>query len=236
VLPDMSLLEDLMKSFVFYLPRDIVSGDFYWMHREKNIVYVAVVDCTGHGVPGAFLSLIGSSLLNKIILQNKNVDLKELLQELNSEVVEIVNKKNLNKLDVSDGMDLTIVKINYDTHVIEFANAARSSYFITPTSFNEIDSSIHSIGGIYDNDNKKYGYEKFEFVKGNKVYLFSDGYIDQFGGERNKKFTSGRFREFILNNHNISFSEQKEKFENNFHTWMGKNKQLDDVLVIGLEL
>jgi PAS domain S-box-containing protein len=236
VLPDMSLLDDILKSFVFYLPRDIVSGDFYWMHRKKNTVYIAVVDCTGHGVPGAFLSLIGSSLLNKIILQNKNVDLKELLQELNSEVVEIVNKKNLNKLDVSDGMDLTIVKIDYDTHVIEYANAARSSYFVTPTSFNEIDASIHSIGGIYDNDNKKYGYQKFKFSKGDKVYLFTDGYIDQFGGERNKKFTSGRFREFIQNNYNSTFDEQKKNFENNFHTWKGKNKQLDDVLVIGLEL
>ncbi len=236
VLPDMSLLNDLMQNFVYYQPRDIVSGDFYWMHREKNTVYLAVVDCTGHGVPGAFLSLIGGSLLNKIILQSQHVDLKELLQELNSEVVEIVNKKNLAKLDVSDGMDLTIVKINYDTHVIEFANAARPSYFITATGFHEISPSIHSIGGIYDNDNKKYGYEKFPFSKGDKVYLFSDGYIDQFGGERNKKYTSGRFREFIQNYSASNFYEQKEKFEQNFIVWKGNNKQLDDVLVIGLEL
>ena len=237
--PKNSIREVFKNSFVYYLPKDIVSGDFYWFSQEKNIAYVAAADCTGHGVPGAFMSIIGHSLIKEILNQNINITASEVLAKLDKGVVDALS---LHKKDsyTKDGMDVALCKVDFDKKQINFSGAKRPFFYLKKGA-DEIEVVKGDRIGIGDDIfiKKKHEYTDsyIDFEKGDRFYIFSDGFIDQFGGGNDKKFLARRFRKLLYLLKNKKIEEQEQELHNVFKKWKGKNKeQADDILVIGIEL
>lgn len=228
------LLRDFNDSFVLFLPKDIVSGDFYWYHRIDNKYFIACVDCTGHGVPGAFLSIIGSSLLNSIVIHNGVHKPSEILKHLNRKI-KISLKSDTN--DQNDGMDIAIVVIDKDTHQLEYAGALRPLYLYCNNEFIEVKGdkipvTSNIIGTSFNNNYTNY---EHPFNPGDQFYIFSDGIIDQFGGEEGKKFLTKRFKELLEDIKTLPMKEQKDRIKKAHDEWRGnKFEQIDDILVIGV--
>lgn len=228
------VLRDFNDSFVLFLPKDIVSGDFYWYHRIDNKYFIACVDCTGHGVPGAFLSIIGSSLLNSIVIHNGVHKPSEILKHLNRKI-KISLKSDTN--DQNDGMDIAIVVIDKDTHKLEYAGALRPLYLFCDNEFIEVKGdkipvTSNIIGTSFNNN---YTNHEHPFNPGDQFYIFSDGIIDQFGGEEGKKFLTKRFKELLEDIKTLPMKEQKDRIKKAHDEWRGnKFEQIDDILVIGV--
>ncbi|OQA97292.1 MAG: Phosphoserine phosphatase RsbU [Bacteroidetes bacterium ADurb.Bin217] len=239
MLPSIQVLEKhLPESFVLFKPRDIVSGDFYWFSEQNEIIYVAVSDCTGHGVPGAFMSMIGSTLLNEITSEKLHQKPSEILDKLNKGVVTALNQ-NLdgNPDSQDDGMDITICAINKQDKTIQIACANHIVFRVYNDTIESIQGDICSIGGLFSaEENKGYSNFEFKYKSGTRFYLFSDGYQDQFGGKSNKKFQASRFKELLFESRNVSMKEQFEILNTTFEEWKGTNRQIDDVLVMGIKL
>jgi serine phosphatase RsbU (regulator of sigma subunit) len=225
--------------FVLYIPKDIVSGDFYFFYdkyAERKKCYFASVDCTGHGVPGAFMSLIGNEKLRDAIDMHANPG--EVLSELNR-FVKSVLKQSADADSTRDGMDVALLSIDLDENKnwsnFTYAGAHRPLWIIRKGSENleEIKATKVSIGGHTPND-QKFNEHSITLQKGDTIYIFSDGYADQFGGERKKKMMTGKFKEILLSIQNLSMADQKIWLENFFHEWKGNLEQMDDVLVIGI--
>ncbi len=223
-------------SFVLFNPKDMVSGDMYWFEDFEETKVVAVIDCTGHGVPGAFISTISYSLLNKI-LSEKNVLFKqpsELLSELHFELSRILNyDKRLTEL--KDGMDIGLCLINHKQNILYFSGAFHNLYFVSDRTLKVIRGDKLSVGG--GNFGKKevfrFNTTMVEYSPTDCFYLTTDGYIDQFGGDQNKKFLNRRFRQMIEENYHLPMDQQKEVFFQQYQAWKGNNEQVDDVLVLG---
>ena len=237
--PKESIREIFKKSFVYYLPKDIVSGDFYWFSKENNIAFVAAVDCTGHGIPGAFMSIIGHSLIKEVINKDINATASEVLTQLDKEVIEALSlhqKDNYAK----DGMDIALCKIDFNKKQINFSGANRPFYFLKKHSEN-IEVIKGNRIGIGDDffDKTKHGYTNhfIDYEKGDRFYIFSDGLIDQFGGGNDKKFLASRFKKLVFLLKDKDIIEQENELHNVFKRWKGKNKeQADDILIIGIEM
>lgn len=228
----------LPQSFIYFRPKDIVSGDFYWFYEHNKRVYVAVADCTGHGVPGAFMSMIGNTLLNEIIIEKEEYIPNEILQKLNTGVIKALNQ-NLESSSKSqdDGMDISMMCIDYNTNKIELACANHSVFIINNDKVEVVQGDVYSIGGMFINEvNRKFTNHTFDLSKGMQVYMFSDGFQDQFGGPKNKKFLASQFKQFLFDNKNLEMDQHVELLNTTFERWKGRNKQLDDVLVIGIKL
>ncbi|OFX25713.1 MAG: hypothetical protein A2033_16805 [Bacteroidetes bacterium GWA2_31_9] len=223
------------ESFIFFKPRDIVSGDFYWFKATDRFIFIAVVDCTGHGVPGAFMSIIGSTLLNEIIVQ-KNITLpSDILSNLDEGVKNSLSNKSANETLQDDGMEISLCRIDKKYNKITVSSSNQSSFMIIQNEIIELPGSLHSIGGM-TTKNKIFDNHEYEIIPNSLLYLYSDGFQDQFGGEKNKKYTSIRFSNFIHSIHSKSMAEQCSIIEKEFESWKGNNKQIDDVTVLGIKL
>lgn len=229
-------------AFVLFKPRDIVSGDFYWFAEKNGKRFIAAVDCTGHGVPGAFMSIIGNHLLNEIVLTNGILQPAEILNYLHKGVRKVLKQEEQKKQ--ADGMDIALccfspsledVKGEVGVQV-EFAGAHRPLYLVADGTLKEIKSDKFPIGGADANEDKKFTNHHLNLKKGDVIYISSDGYADQFGGTSGKKLMSKNFKEFLLANSNLTMPEQEKILDTTIEKWKGSREQVDDVLVIGIRV
>lgn len=233
--PDEIINEILPKSFVYFKPKGIVSGDFFWIHEEGDDLFVTVVDCTGHGVPGALMSIVGFKLLVQAVNIKGLIKPAEILFEMNKGVRGTL-RQTTDEDSVKDGMDVSLVKYNKKTRVVEYAGAFNPLYYVRNGEMNVLRGNRFPIG-IFDGDQiKAFDNHEFQLEKGDTFYIFSDGYVDQFGGSLNKKFKYKPFREMLLQLSEYEFSEQKEKLHQRLVDWKGQNEQIDDICIIGFSL
>ncbi len=231
--PEKAIKKLFPSSFVLFKPKDIVSGDFYWIGKYKNEQMFAAVDCTGHGVPGAFMSLVGANGLNSAVIEHKLGDPGKVLDDLNKYASESLNKSNDDS--VRDGMDITICALNRKEMKLRFAGAYNPLYLIRDNELEIIKTSKFAIGSFKPGEQN---FETFEIdiKKGDKIYIFSDGYPDQFGGEKGKKFMYRQFKELLLSTINESMEDQKKLLDQRIESWRGEYEQVDDILVFGVEV
>ena len=252
ILPTNKLFkENFSEYFIFFRPRDVVSGDFYWAKKVRNQIIFAVADCTGHGVPGAFMSMLEISFLNEVTRKKETTSpakALELLRKYTKTALKQIGDKNENK----DGMDIALCIIDLKTNVMEYAGAYNSAYIIRNEELNNKELLINNQKfqntkniitlkadrqpiGIYIKE-KPYINHKFQLQKNDTIYLSSDGYADQFGGKDGYKFYLKQFKELLLSFQVKNMKEQGQILEQTFVKWKGKNKQLDDVLVVGVKI
>jgi serine phosphatase RsbU (regulator of sigma subunit)/CHASE3 domain sensor protein len=230
ILPVDSYVKSLMpNSFIYYQPKDIVSGDFYWIKEKNGKCVFAAVDCTGHGVPGAFMSLIGSNILSILISEMGILDPSTILTELHQRVI-VALQKDFTDVKAHDGMDVSLIVIDKDTNKIQFSGAVRPLYHIRNGQLYEIKGDRYGIGS----ENPTFTTIDIDVEKGDTFYLFTDGYADQFGGVDGKKYMSKKFKEHLLEIQSMSMSEQREVLRQTIRDWRGPLEQIDDQLVIGV--
>lgn len=231
LLPSLELFSDRIEHFVLYKPRDIVSGDFYWVNEIDQKQIIIAADCTGHGVPGAFMSMLGVSFLNEII-NNKGIHHPDdILNSLRDEVIKAL--KQVEGSEVKDGMDMTVCTIDYKTDILEFAGANNPLYFINDGEISVIKGDKMPVA-VHE-EMSKFSLHKMKIKKGDTFYTFSDGYADQFGGPKMKKFLTKNFRNLILEIQPKSMIEQAEILDQTFESWRSELDQVDDVTVIGVK-
>ncbi|MBL4755513.1 MAG: PAS domain S-box protein [Flavobacteriales bacterium] len=236
-------------SFILFKPKDIVSGDFYWFHKVNGKAIVAAIDCTGHGVAGAFMSLIGNEILDDVVKKKKIVDPSAILSAMHKSIVSTM-KKGDNLGDAVGGMDVALCCLDYTNKTLEFAGAGRP-LVIWRDGVEMVYSGNRFPVGLVVNKDGKYSKtymndrktdhgviksEKIKIQKGDAIYLFTDGYCDQFGGETGEKFMRERFSNMLSDIHSKNMDEQEQLFESTISQWRGEHPQIDDILVIGLKI
>jgi serine phosphatase RsbU (regulator of sigma subunit)/Tfp pilus assembly protein PilF len=225
----------LPEFFILYQPRDIVSGDFYWFEQKDGKSILAAVDCTGHGVPGALMSMMGNEILNEIVNHSNIVEADQILNELHKGI-RYALKQDTSKN--SDGMDIALVVIDHQNKKMEYAGAKNPLYFIQNGELSKIKADISSIGGHPLASNRGFTKHIIDISIPTTFYIFSDGYQDQFGGENYRKFMVKSFRDLLFEIHKEKVTVQKEILENTLNAWMSQcnAKQTDDILVIGVRV
>jgi len=220
--------------FIYYRPRDIISGDFYFIRNIKklNVLIVAAVDCTGHGVPGALMSMLGMSLLSEIIAKSEIISTDMILNELRERVIKSLNPEG-KQIETKDGMDMTIIAYFYKEKKLEFSGANNSIYLIRNNELTEYKGDKMPIG-YHDLMNVPFSRIVIDIQNNDIIYMFSDGFADQFGGDKNKKYTYKRFKEFLIKIHNLSLEEQEKLIEQEAISWQRDQEQTDDQLIIGI--
>lgn len=236
--PDRSFTELFTDAFVFYQPKDIVSGDFYWIEKVGKKVVFAVVDCTGHGVPGALMSIVGHNALNQAVKENKILSAAKILDYLNKYVNDTLHtaSKVENAPRVRDGMDMSLCVLDIDSLTIEFAGAYNPIWMIRDSNLMEIKADRRPIGSSDLYGDQEFKNNTIHLQTNDKIYLFSDGYADQFGGEDGKKFNKSRFKEIIKQIHGEKMSIQKRMLLEALNTWKGEFEQVDDICIIGVQI
>ena len=229
ILPPADLFPD---TFVFFRPKDIVSGDFFWMNTLGTKRFIAAVDCTGHGVPGAFMSFIGYNSLNKIVNERHITEASAILDQLNEEVYKTLHVQSKDE-DVKDGMDLALLVYDAKTRELQYAGANNPMYLIRDGELQIFKADRFAIGMISVNAERKFTNHVIKMKKEDMTYIFSDGYADQFGGPEGKKFKSNQLKQLLLDIHLRPVQEQKKILEETILKWMGQEEQIDDILVIG---
>ncbi len=238
ILPGIDTIkESLPESFVFFLQKDIVSGDFYWFARKNNLAVIAAVDCTGHGVPGAFMSLIGYNLLNQIVNEKNISDPGEILNALNTEVLKALYQNNPDNTS-KDGMDISICSIDLQKKEILFAGAMRPLYILNKNGFTEIKGDKIAIGTREDERENgiKFSTHRIQGEAGDVFYICSDGYADQFGGSNGKKMMTKNFKKILSKIYTEPFDQQYALVKSHHEQWKGSFEQVDDILVIGFSI
>ncbi|MBN2698050.1 MAG: SpoIIE family protein phosphatase [Bacteroidales bacterium] len=220
------------ETFILFKPKDIVSGDFYWLTEFEGKEFISAVDCTGHGVPGAFMSIIGHNSLNKIVREYGIVEPGQILTRLHREVIATLHQRT-DAGDVYDGMDLALVCYDPKTRVLDYAGAFNPLYLIRSGSLKEIVAEKVSIGRSSVDTQISFTNHSIPIQQGDVIYIFSDGYADQFGGEKMKKFKYGNMKELFLRIHHKEMDEQKAILNSTIEAWRGDIAQVDDMLVIG---
>ena len=231
---DKYIREILPEYFILNKPKDIVSGDFYWVEQKENKLIVVTADSTGHGVPGAFMSMLGISMLNEIVNKENLIDAGMILTELRNKTKALL-KQSGGKGEQKDGFDMALCLIDLDNKKLEFAGAYNPLYLIRNGKLTEIKADKMPVG-IHYNEKDNFTTHKTELQIGDHIYMFSDGYIDQFGGADNQKFMAKSFREKLLGIQNDSLEMQKTILSETFENWKGDKEQIDDVLVFGLKI
>jgi serine phosphatase RsbU (regulator of sigma subunit) len=235
--PDTYVKQLLPKSFVLYRPKDIVSGDFYWMTKKSNLAMYAAVDCTGHGVPGAFMSIVGHNQLNYAVDVKKARNANEILDYLNEGVVETLREKGkVGRSSVKDGMDLALCVIDYKNMKLQFSGANNPLCLVRNNEMIQIKGNRQAIGGGFYEELPKFTNHEMDLQKGDILYTFSDGYPDQFGGHDGRKFMVKKFRELLLAIHKEPIEDQEKILNDRLEEWRGKEEQVDDILVIGVKI
>ena len=222
----------LPNSFIFHKPKDIVSGDFFWINENNNKIYVAAVDCTGHGVPGAFMSIIGFELFRNITRIDGLIKPSQILDKLNKDFSLIF--KDVDNIALRDGMDLALCSIDKHKRIIEFAGAFNPMYLIRDNKIIEKRGDRLSVGLGLPGSEPSFTNHTISLEKDDMIYIFSDGYADQFGGAEGKKYKYRRFRHLLLNIHKLPMKEQKTLLLESIERWQGSYDQIDDMLVIGI--
>jgi serine phosphatase RsbU (regulator of sigma subunit) len=237
ILPSQDYIKKhLCESFILYKPKDVVSGDFYWFDQLHGKKIIAVADCTGHGVSGAFMSINGHHLLNQAIFSNNFSTASDILDRLNEGVVKEFHKA-YRETDFKDGMDVSLCIIDEQNLKLQFSGANHPLYLLRDNEIIQVKGNRFSIGTIIRNQIGKFSNHIIDLRKGDLVYLFSDGYADQIGGENGEeKFMYPRFRELLLEISHLRMNEQQNILSEQFESWKGRNSQLDDVLVIGFKI
>jgi serine phosphatase RsbU (regulator of sigma subunit) len=220
-------------NFILFRPRDIVSGDFYWFSAKGDEKILACVDCTGHGVPGAFMSMIGNTLLNQIVNERDITRPDMILNELNKEIVRVL-KQDDEGSDSRDGMDIAVININYLHRSLQYAGANRPLYIVSQNVLTEIKADKKAIGGFHFDNTDPYTNHIISFTEGMTIYLSTDGFADQFNPD-DKKYMTKRFREFLCTEP-ATMQEQHQRLEQSFLDWKKHAEQTDDVLVMGVKL
>lgn len=229
------ITHNLKQSLVLFRPKDIVSGDFYWYSEKKDKVIIVAADCTGHGVPGALMSMIGSSLLNEIVNEKRITKPNEILLALKHGVINALNKQNSNGEQTKDGMDMAILTIPKNGTTIQYAGANNPLWMIRNGEIIETRADRQPVGFFGDNLNTPYTNHDIEIQKGDALYIFSDGYADQFGGPRGKKFKYSQFKKLLVDIQEKDMNNQKDILNRTIEDWMGaEEEQIDDILVIGI--
>lgn len=223
----------LPESFLLSMPKDIVSGDFYWIAEKNEKIFVAAVDCTGHGIPGAFMSIIGFDLLRNIIEIEGIDEPAEILNKLDEGVAQTF--VGAEDMELSDGMDLSFCVIDTKMNYLEFAGAMNPLYLIRDNNILEFQGDRISVGNKDEGTNKHFSNQRIPLQKDDVIYLFSDGFPDQFGGPKGKKFKYRRFRHLLLTIHKLPFDKQKAMLQKSIYKWMGNLEQVDDILLIGVK-
>ena len=228
------LQSNFPQSFILYKPKDILSGDFYWLKKEENLFYIAAVDCTGHGVPGAFVSIIGSEKLKDSI--SLSTDTSEILKQLNLKIKASLHQSESNK-STKDGMDIALCSIDTENSIVKYAGANRPIWIIRKdqTAVEEIKATKKAIGGFTEDD-QHFDSHEIKLQKGDTFYIFSDGYADTFGGPDNKKMKTKKFKEILLDIQNKTMQEQECHLNDFVESWKAGKEQVDDILVIGVRL
>jgi len=238
VLPNAHILNKYFpESFIYFLPRDIVSGDFYWFSQQDNKLFIATGDCTGHGVPGALMSIMGNTLLNEIVNEKKIHKPSEIFDQLNKRIVALLKQNEEDNQTRDDGMDISLCCFDKKNKTIQIASANHKVLVINNGGTDIIEGDIYSIGGLFSNKSD-FGFTNYEleYRPNTKIYLYSDGYQDQFGGKYNKKFMAKKFEQLILNNVHLTMNEQYNTIKSTFEEWKKDVKQIDDILVIGIKI
>ncbi|NJM94070.1 MAG: SpoIIE family protein phosphatase [Cytophagales bacterium] len=235
LLPSQKYLTDIFsESFIYYKPRDIVSGDFYWFAHKGDEVVIVAADCTGHGVPGAFMSLMGNALLNHVVIEDGISEPSELLHELDQRLNATL-QKNRRDRETNEGMDVAVCTVNIMKNTLCFSGARLPMFLIQKGKFIQVRGDRFAIGGHRVEGGKKFATHIFEFRPGDAFYLFSDGYQDQWGGAVKGKFLTKNFRRLIEGMAQVSFAVQPQVLQEKFEAWRGTEKQTDDVMVIGVK-
>jgi serine phosphatase RsbU (regulator of sigma subunit) len=236
ILPDINYIRQyLPNSFMIYKPRDVVSGDFPWFFENGDNIYIAAVDCTGHGVPGALISFIGFFLLNNIVNMKEEASPSEILDILDVEVTRTL-KQDDSDSSTRDGMDIALCKLNPKKRQIEYAAAHRPLYYLNQGDLYEIKGNKFPIGGAQYQNHMKFTNTIINYQEGDSIYMFSDGLPDQFGGPKNKKFSPRKIRDVIIKSAPLGLSNVQQKLDEEFEQWKGSIKQTDDVLFIGIKM
>jgi serine phosphatase RsbU (regulator of sigma subunit) len=221
-------------SFVLFLPRDKVSGDFLWSNQIGHQVYIAVADCTGHGVPGALLSIVGHFLFDAILLNAEEKSPAKILDQLHQEIVKSLNQKG--SVNSHDGMDVGLIKICLDQNQLIFAGAHRFLHYVRGNEIHTINGTKKPIGGTQINYKNDFEDTIVDLQKGDVLYCYTDGFADQMGGHKRKKFMKKNLISLLESNSEIALSSQKEVLKNTFNTHKGQLEQTDDVLIIGIKI
>ncbi|MBA7546200.1 hypothetical protein ES705_38583 [subsurface metagenome] len=235
-MPSQKLFKKLFSdSFILHIPKDIVSGDFYWVNEVEGRIYIAAVDCTGHGVPGAFMSVIGFELFRRITETEKKKQPAEILNSLNRGFESIFS--DADSVILRDGMDVAFCAIDQEMKVLEFAGAFNPLYLIRENSITEIKGDRFSVGlNEEENEQKSFNDHVIPLSRGDVIYIFTDGFADQFGGPDGKKYKYRRFRHLLLALHQLPMERQGEFLKRSILDWKGSLDQVDDVLVVGIRI
>ncbi|MDQ3046010.1 MAG: tetratricopeptide repeat protein [Bacteroidota bacterium] len=233
-LPADQIRKDLFpESFILFKPKDIVSGDFYWYTEKDGRRIIAACDCTGHGVPGALMSMIGNNILNQVINEKGITSSGEILQQVDSELRKALKQDEY--AQNRDGMDIAILVFNSENE-IEFSGAQRPLWIIQNEELTEIKGTKHSIGGLQATEKVEFKTNTIRLKKDDLLYIFSDGYADQFGGEQGKKFMTKNLKALLLQIKQEPMPKQSEILNSSIESWSSKTEQVDDILVIGIKI
>jgi phosphoserine phosphatase RsbU/P len=233
--PDEHVKKTLHDSFVLYMPKDIVSGDFYWVNQHKDLVVFAAVDCTGHGVPGAFMSIVGSNQLNYAVNIQGITRPSDILNAVNQGVTNTL-RQSRGSVVVKDGMDIALCVADFTNRKLEFAGAFNPLFIVRNGELIHIKGNKFPIGAFIGDQLNQFENHQVDLEPGDVIYIFSDGYVDQFGGEENKKFLIKRFRDLLIEIAPEPMDRQKELLFEAHLKWKGDSEQVDDILVIGVKL
>jgi serine phosphatase RsbU (regulator of sigma subunit)/F0F1-type ATP synthase assembly protein I len=233
--PDNIVKQILPTSFVLYKPKDIVSGDFYWIDKKEDWSYFAAVDCTGHGVPGAFMSIVGYNLLKDILKNTDSINPSVIMDKMNDGVANTLHTNTTSGKQTKDGMDMTLCALNYNTLELQFSGAYNPLYIIRNNEIIQYKADKFPVG-MFIGEKQLFTNHLIQLQKGDSIYIFSDGYADQFGGPRGKKFMAGNFRQLLLDVSKLPIERQKTTLNQTIEEWRGNLEQVDDMLIIGVQV
>ncbi|MCF8296454.1 MAG: YfiR/HmsC family protein [Saprospiraceae bacterium] len=234
ILPNLEDFDEALDNFfILYKPKDIVSGDFYWETKHDDNIVVVAADCTGHGVPGAFMSMLGMTFLNDIVNREGIIKPSEILNLLRNNIIDSLHQSGENQM-LYDGMDIAVCTINSKTNIIQFAGANNPMFIIRNKELIQFKGDNMPVA-IHDNM-VSFTNKEFQLKKNDCIYIFSDGYVDQFGGVQGKKFLRKRLKNTLIDLHSLSMANQKEKLDLIFEEWKNTHEQIDDVLIIGIKI
>lgn len=235
ILPPLSLVKSILpESFILYKPKDIVSGDFYWIDKKNDWSYFAAVDCTGHGVPGAFMSIVGYNLLKDILNNSNAITPAAIMDKMNDGVANTLHSGSSDN-QTKDGMDMTLCALNYNTLELQFAGAFNPLYIVRNNELLQFKADKFPIG-MFIGEKQNFTNNSVQLQNGDNVYIFSDGYADQFGGPKGKKYMAGNFRELLKEMSKLSIENQSINLNQTIEEWRGNLEQVDDILVIGIKV